>query len=638
MFLSQCGSNLAVMAWRYPTRTWEGWGAQVASGSWADPDDDVPFDYASVTQEEAGCELAGLLFKLKVQNILSAKQACTLAFWAAKAGAVGDVQKMGVRPDSQTGKFSAKFDNVMGTVPDTSGMYLVEMARRVRHDASRRWDKIPIRLPHEVLAAELKESSEPVHELRRAKAANELPPIYTDHTEVKARPDDIIHPLTLYVDAVGYHRLDSALGIHLYFTLTGKRHMLAVVRKSEVCNCGCKGWCTLFPVWQALAWSFKHMLTGTHPQRRHDSSVFTPDEQGRQQVAGTPLGFRALCIIVKSDLAEHSHSFGLPGLGDTLSPCPLCFGTIDTFFKVNGLSPLGLGSARKGCDTYMRACANCETKLTVITREDQVRLRAALQYDKKKAGSYGRTFQLDFPELGISKGDRLEPTPTMPNVAFFDDAPVPFTVITWRPTLETGSRHRNPLFDPATGMSPLSLGIDWLHTLSLGVFQVTLQHVIWDLLEANIYNIGGPFSSVFELGVARLRQDLFRWYQTEQAQGRVHTRVQQFVPSMLGSATDKQFKLHASETNGFLHFSMTLLDTHGASLGRKHSLYKDAVGSMVKVCELIKRFPRRLPPREMQLFTDSVITHMRALEKLEIRPKPKHHFMLEMASRWLVIQ
>eukprot|EP00969_Alexandrium_andersonii_P165035 7294703-Alexandrium_andersonii.AAC.1 len=67
-----------------------------AGHSWEAPtwhDDDAAedgIDYAKVSQEVAGQELFALLVRLKLQATLSARQCCCIAFWASKAGAVGE--------------------------------------------------------------------------------------------------------------------------------------------------------------------------------------------------------------------------------------------------------------------------------------------------------------------------------------------------------------------------------------------------------------------------------------------------------------------------------------------------------------------------------------------------------------------
>eukprot|EP00969_Alexandrium_andersonii_P292377 12922465-Alexandrium_andersonii.AAC.1 len=47
------------------------------------------FDYSRATPEIAGEELANFLLQLKHSGVLSAKSCCLLAWWAARAGAVG---------------------------------------------------------------------------------------------------------------------------------------------------------------------------------------------------------------------------------------------------------------------------------------------------------------------------------------------------------------------------------------------------------------------------------------------------------------------------------------------------------------------------------------------------------------------
>eukprot|EP00969_Alexandrium_andersonii_P246987 10915701-Alexandrium_andersonii.AAC.1 len=83
----------------------------------------------------------------------------------------------------------------------------------------------------------------------------------------------------------------------------------------------------------------------------------------------------------------------------------------------------------------------------------------------------------DMLDLGLRKGDRLEPNDDLPDIGLYESLDAfPRTVLFWRPSRETKVRHRNPLFDGPThadvlGISVLSLAIDTLHTLNLGVYQ-----------------------------------------------------------------------------------------------------------------------------------------------------------------------
>lgn len=76
-----------------------------------------------------------------------------------------------------------------------------------------------------------------------------------------------------------------------------------------------------------VAWSCEHMLKGKRPTLRHDGGAFRIDEPERAMQAGAPLGFRAVVLYMKCDLAENSRSLGLPSTPDGISPSPFCFAT-----------------------------------------------------------------------------------------------------------------------------------------------------------------------------------------------------------------------------------------------------------------------------------------------------------------------
>lgn len=202
------------MAWRPGHRSWEGWSEREEFDAAPDWDDSEDIDYKDVRPETAGEELFQMLADLKVANIISAKQACMVVFGASRAGACGPVGQLGLCPDAGSGKFAARFDKVVGTRAGAKGMYMLPLARRIRHDASRRWDEIPVVPPHEALAREAASDPRLGTNLRQALAENRLPPAYCEHPAVKAADEhEPIHPVCLYCDGVGYHRQNSALGV-----------------------------------------------------------------------------------------------------------------------------------------------------------------------------------------------------------------------------------------------------------------------------------------------------------------------------------------------------------------------------------------------------------------------------------------
>ena len=119
--------------------------------------------------------------------------------WCSRAVRTGEMVELGVRPEAQSGKSSRKLDEVVGTTPAAGddACYSVSVAKRLRHDASRRWEDIPTRPPLEALQSELEQSTEATAELARARAAEALPPFYTEHAVVQpVGPNEIIHPVS----------------------------------------------------------------------------------------------------------------------------------------------------------------------------------------------------------------------------------------------------------------------------------------------------------------------------------------------------------------------------------------------------------------------------------------------------------
>ena len=57
-----------------------------------------------------------------------------------------------------------------------------------------------------------------------------------------------------------------------------QRRLLALLQTSKLCDCGCQGFHSFQGVWQIVAWSFRHLMLGYAPSRRHDNSVFSRDD------------------------------------------------------------------------------------------------------------------------------------------------------------------------------------------------------------------------------------------------------------------------------------------------------------------------------------------------------------------------
>ena len=103
--------------------------------------------------------------------------------------------------------------------------------------------------------------------LGEAVANRQLPQSYFDHEAVRATPagDPPCMPIGMFVDGVPFQKKDGVIGFWIYTLITGVRHLAIVVRKSELCRCGCKGWCTMWIILDWLRFVLVHLVRGMNP-------------------------------------------------------------------------------------------------------------------------------------------------------------------------------------------------------------------------------------------------------------------------------------------------------------------------------------------------------------------------------------
>ena len=259
-----------------------------------------------------------------------------------------------------------------------------------------------------------------------------------------------------------------------------------------------------------------------------------------------------------------------------------------------GYNHLGMPKGPKTLLHYQAACDSAEIHVRVTTADQLRRITTNLFFDKRLHGQRGRCLLRDIIELGLNKGDRLEPSIEVIEVLSIDAMSPPFDLVFWRTANETITKHRNPLFNSSIGCSPgLTLGIGWLHATSLGVLQFFVMHLLHELLHLNVFGFSGTSAVVFDLGVRRLKSELWAWYSGEEKAGRKHNRLTTLVGTMLGSYNDQCFKVHGAESNGLFYFCFYLLDRFGDVLGGDRPVYFQAAAALRKVLVLIKEHPRQ---------------------------------------------
>eukprot|EP00959_Pyramimonas_sp_CCMP1952_P116881 2443225-Pyramimonas_sp.AAC.1 len=76
---------------------------------------------------------------------------------------------------------------------------------------------------------------------------------------------------------------------------------------------------------------------------------------------------------------------------------------------------------------------------------------------------------------------------------------------------------------------------DWMHCLSLGIFQWFISAVLYELFVTNAFNRndgGGGHEAIVHGSFIQVRAELFQWYDTQVSAGRIPNQVQDLSASM----------------------------------------------------------------------------------------------------------
>eukprot|EP00971_Amphidinium_carterae_P345604 6486650-Amphidinium_carterae.1 len=462
-----------------------------------------------------------------------------------------------------------------------------------RAQNARTLHELTVMVPHELLAKEL-DTYDVMESVRRFEET--APPSYWCHPiKQEALPEEVTIPVAIFVDAVEYSRSDSLVGISMTNLLTGRKFIIGTIRKKfmcgEACNCFCSNWCSLFCVYDFLRWSLEAMASGHFPVARHSLHLveteggWSKGDEGRAGLAGKPLGFKALCLQLRGDLAEYCHGFGFTSWASQSTPCIFC--NVCKSELYHGLQTEDAAPPLKRDTQYamdlQRAIVDVPMN-QALWEEIQVSLK-----NHKESG--GRILVKNFPQQGLQKGARMEPTQYHYDVW---QGAMPTQVRFWhfvKPAISP--KHENPMlrFDLGTCMSQCAL-VDIMHCWCLGIFQNFLHQAFW-ALDSKVF--GGR--SRAENG-ARLGQHLTKWYRQFQRDNPniAITKLPSFsLKHTLGETPEKgKFRAKAHETLGLLRYSVTALEEFVGELENGDSYLACAI-ALLAMYTTLGGAPRLVP-------------------------------------------
>ena len=574
--------------------------------------------------------------QLKFSGILSAKHVGIIAFWAKEAGLSGRAAKLAANPESKN--FSRTFDRATGMIFHMNAdLYEFQVPGSEPASLSCSPVNMCSTFVYKELAAEIVTIPDFPNSVNMAAHSEGWGLAWKNHPWVLSQsPTATLVPLGLYLDGVAFTKRDSALGIWLINLLTEKRYLTSVIRKKQLCSCGCKGWCSLHDLFRALSWLMEWMRRGEYPRTRHDNSSW-PTGGVEESLAGKSLGYKAQVILIKADWQEFAAGLGMPTWAHHEHPCFACVcsgGSIGSIREYEGNSVLELAHEAKTASAYIEHCIAAEKIVLLRNRSQLERLLGHLDFfNEPQAG--GRCLISDFAELGLLARDRLEPSDDCPdpsNVQNCNDFPLRLTF--WRVHDQGMTKHRNPLFHERTGLTVENICIDEMHTLHLGVFSNFVSAALWEAIRSDCLVMGRSSmrKETADLkACAALRQDLFRWYKAEFRRDKKKPlyKLDDLPISLLGDIGLQAMKAKAGETGTLLDFATDFVSRHVDRLPHGKALLT-AGKALQQYMSITRNSPGQLKPSQRQLLMDAALSFLAVRASAGIHWKPKMHLMLHL--------
>jgi hypothetical protein len=610
-----------------PSHSWERERPQHAWDHAADDDSDWDGDALS-----PGHEFVEYVLNLVRVRQISDKECCTIMHYAFSAG-ISEAHPYKLNPESPSGHFSRKLKAALGHTAANPDLYELDFPGHCRRTAERVVTKTWTLPGHEHLALDISEDPSCRTRLYEMRRDRELPPVYWQHPTVQENPDEPVYPIAFYLDGVSYSNTDTVLGLWLVNLVTNVRYCMATIRKRMLCQCGCRGWCSFYVIFRYIAWIIVALRRGMHPTDRHDQSAWRASDHKRAALAGNAIP-KCACIYIKGDWCEYAGPIGFANWQDALRPCfeCNCFG-LDMYCSA-GNSIRSLRWRPNGEHDYDDACSACEVIVLVSTNVDLTLIFDRLRSDKSDNGSHGRVLTRDLPMLRLSAGDRLEPSASLPDVGLFQNASLPFEATFWRPSLETLTRHRNPLFCDATGMHPSRcITIDTLHTFCLAVLNVWAKLAMWQLLLSGVFGKMHYADEMLKAAAMVCKNALFSWYKKRHAD-KPHerlTHLSDLTHKMLGSKDAPKLKAKAAECWGVALFLIDQLALHADRVGADGQRLLQAGRHLAHMVTVWHSFKWIVPEQEQEDIMASYNAHVALMAPFTCYT-PKHHLMYHLVQ------
>lgn len=315
-------------------------------------------------KRQAGDELRRFLLEKFCLQGMTGSDVAQISYFASRAGASG-VSDLALQPSSATKNGHHHVMNHAGMIYPEVDLDYVKCPMFLKREAQRSLEEVPIFKPSKALKKYITAEMIPHPERDFHRIVGELDSYETHEVVCNARRKGLrtqVRPLAIYWDGVVYTKNDSFFAAYTTDILTGQKFLAFLLRSEEMCQCGCRGWCSLFPLLSAWASDLKSLAEG------EDTIYAVLDVQG---------DWPALLQV-----------FGLRYWSHNVHPCPLCRVTQVQFgeLHIHDVTLDSLPFEPYTTNDYTNDMARSIKVVTIETPVIQKKIYQNLGYRKKYRG------------------------------------------------------------------------------------------------------------------------------------------------------------------------------------------------------------------------------------------------------------
>ncbi|CAK0840011.1 unnamed protein product, partial [Prorocentrum cordatum] len=362
-------------------------------------------------------------------------------------------------------------------VRSLESFYVVRLPVWDHEQEARTHVDFPMNLPHEQVAASFAEDPRQFDPINFD--ADTLPPEFSEHSVVRDAPGGRAFPVGFYSDAVPHTRSDSFIAYYLSNGLNGRRSLLCSLRKSDLCKCGCKGFCTLGQVMRVLTWSFCALASGLYPATNHENG---PLDHSRCALRGTEIcsGWRGALCEIRADLLEITSSLGFRNWQNPVNPCFVCSCIKRDLYSFPATVAQSVWFPRDK-DAYRAMVRLALKTVTVATPQMLTGLLRCARFDDDYGGY--AVFQ-QYAPLGLKAGYRLIESGQVRDLHALHELVLPARLQFFDSGNSFGLNLLCSLFT-VPGVTVECIHLDAMHILDLGVSQYLIGMILCLLLTNN---------------------------------------------------------------------------------------------------------------------------------------------------------